>query len=246
MFFFRHPKPVVDPRPVPEQSVQVKTSALHELTELAKSAPPFCVIFDLDGTLVDSEGLNNQAFIDLLPDLADSAAELAARYRGWKLADILTDIEERQGHPLPTDFEVRYRARVAELFASRLAATPGTVAMLEGHAFQRCVASSAPPEKIRQALQVSGLAAHFADRVFSSYEVGAWKPDPALFLHAAQRMGLAPGQCVVVEDSEVGVEAALAAGMRVLFYAPDGSVPTRPVDKVLRHMSELPCFLAGV
>jgi HAD superfamily hydrolase (TIGR01509 family) len=205
-----------------------------------------CVIFDLDGTLVDSETLNNQAFADLLPDLADSAVNLAMRYRVKKLANILIDIEARLGRALPPDFESRYRTRVAQLFASELEPMPGTVEMLESNSFPRCVASSAPMKKIQQALEVSGLASYFADRTYSSYEIGSWKPEPTLFLHAAERMGFLPRQCVVVEDSDVGVEAALAAGMRVLFYAPNGAVPDQRADRIVRHMSEIPRLLHEV
>jgi HAD superfamily hydrolase (TIGR01509 family) len=206
----------------------------------------YCAIFDLDGTLVDSEMLNNQAFTELLPDLKESIGDLVVRYRGKKLAHILIDIEGRLGRALPPDFEQRYRARVMELFASKLEPTPGTMAMLEQNAFPRCVASSAPMGKIQQALNVSGLAKYFSGRIFSSYEIGSWKPEPTLFLHASEQMGYLPQQCVVVEDSAVGVEAALAAGMRVLYYAPDEATEDRRADRIVRHMSEVPRLLAEV
>jgi beta-phosphoglucomutase-like phosphatase (HAD superfamily) len=83
-----------------------------------------CVIFDLDGTLVDSEGLCNQAFLDLLPDLSLSPGELVRRYRGQKLALILSDIEREIGRKLPSGFEKDYRVRVAELFDSELVPIP--------------------------------------------------------------------------------------------------------------------------
>lgn len=92
--------------------------------------------------------------------------------------------------------------------------------MLEATAYPRCVASSGPVTKIRHALAVSGLSAYFNDNIFSAYEVGAWKPDPGLFLHAARAMGFRPEQCIVVEDSDVGIAAARAAGMRGLRYDP--------------------------
>jgi len=205
-----------------------------------------CAIFDLDGTLVDSEMLNNQAFVDLLPDLKENVAVLVARYRGRKLASILIDIEAQLARALPPDFERKYRERVAQLFAADLKPTPGTMEMLKGNVFPRCVASSAPRHKIGQALEVSGLASYFSDRTFSSYDIGSWKPEPTLFLHAAERMGYIPSQCVVVEDSDVGVEAALAAGMRVLFYAPNGAVADPRANRVVRHMSEVPRLLAEV
>lgn len=86
--------------------------------------------------------------------------------------------------------------------------------MLEALTHATCIASSGPPEKIKHALAVTGLDAFFAERFFSSYVVQSWKPEPELFLHAATAMGYAPEQCVVVEDSMVGIDAAEAAGMR--------------------------------
>ncbi|MGY6274749.1 HAD hydrolase-like protein [Methylomonas sp. MgM2] len=85
-----------------------------------------CIIFDLDGTLVDSEGLCNQAFLDLLPQLDDTLPSLVQRYRGLKLAPILADIEQRLGLKLPSGFEPVYRQRVAELFATDLKPMPGS------------------------------------------------------------------------------------------------------------------------
>ncbi len=203
-----------------------------------------CVIFDLDGTLVDSEVLCNQAFIDLLPQVAESAESLAACYRGKKLALILGDLERRLGHTLPRDFELHYRRRVAELFESRLKPTPGAIAMLKGMTHASCVASSGPPEKIQLALRVSGLAPFFGERVFSAYAVQSWKPDPGLFLHAADALGFRPGQCVVVEDSEVGLAAAEAAGMHAFHYAPSGiPVVGAKSHVVFGHMAELPRLL---
>lgn len=181
-----------------------------------------CVIFDLDGTLVDSEGLCNQAFLDLLPQLDERLESLIERYRGKKLAPILVDLESRLCQKLPDGFEADYREHVAALFLRALKPMPGVPEMLSALDLPRCVASSGPPLKIHQALQVSGLAPFFGDHIFSSYEVGSWKPDPGLFLHAANAMGFKPSECVVIEDSDIGVEAAIAAGMKVFQYVRRG------------------------
>ncbi|MGV2123096.1 HAD-IA family hydrolase [Agrobacterium vitis] len=177
-----------------------------------------CIIFDLDGTLVDSETLCNQAFVDLLPALRDPVEILAERYRGKKLASIFIDIEKRIGAKLPSDFEKHYRQRVSELFESDLKPIPGAISMLEQSNYAKCIASSGPPAKIRQALEITGLAQYFGNNIFSSYDIGSWKPEPGLFLHAAKAMGFSPHQCGVVEDSDVGIEAAIAAQMRVFQY----------------------------
>ncbi len=203
-----------------------------------------CVIFDLDGTLVDSEGLCNQAFLDLLPELSSSLEEMVSRYRGLKLAPILADIERRMDRKLPAGFEEDYRARVAELFETDLLPMPGVVEMLESVAgYPICVASSGPREKISQALSVTSLSHFFGDNIFSSYEVKSWKPDPGLFLHAAKTMGHAPQRCAVIEDSLPGIQAALAAGMRSFYYSPHESLIADQNTEVFRSMRELPRLL---
>ena len=183
--------------------------------------PIQCVIFDLDGTLVDSEELCNQAFLDLLPHLNRTVQSLTRKYRGMKLSLILSDIEEQTGETLPGTFEAAYRQRVSELFSKHLKPVNGVVHMLKHLAKSKCIASSAPRPKIQEALAVSGLSGFFENCIFSSYEVGSWKPDPGLFLYAASAMGFPPNQCAVVEDSPAGIEAALAAGMTAFHYQPD-------------------------
>jgi HAD superfamily hydrolase (TIGR01509 family) len=184
--------------------------------------PGLCVIFDLDGTLVDSERQSNQAFLDLLPELGEPVDALVRRYRGMQLLPVLADIEARLGRKLAEDFTPRYRRRVAELFEQHLEPMPGAVQLLQGLTIPFCIASAGPLEKIRHSLARTGLAPHFGERVFSSYVVGSWKPEPGLFLHAANALGFAPEHCIVVEDSDPGLAAAKAAGMRSIHFAPDG------------------------
>ena len=202
------------------------------------------VIFDLDGTLVDSESLCNQAFLDLLPSLNESVEELVDQFRGKRLSEILCDIEHKISSPLPEGFEQRYRQRVAELFATELRPVEGVPEMLKTLEFPFCIASSGPPEKIKNALTATQLAPFFGQRFFSSYVVGSWKPDPGLFLHAAAAMGFTPANCVVVEDSPVGLEAAASARMRALHYAP--SFKTSKNNHTFSSMSELPSILLGM
>jgi len=204
-----------------------------------------CVIFDLDGTLVDSEGLGNQAILDLLPQLHDSPETLTERYRGQKLSSIMIDLENRLGLKLQDSFEQQYRQRVAELFARDLQPMPGVLDMLATLNASKCIASSGPLAKIRQALEVSGLAGYFADNLFSSYQIGSWKPDPGLFQYAARTMGFVPGQCVVIEDSEVGITAAIAAGMTPLCYVQTGVTNSYQAagHVVFDDMSQLPQLL---
>src|SRR6185437_3145157 len=109
-----------------------------------------------------------------------------------------------------------------------------------------CVASSSEPDELAYKLKLTGLYERFAGRIFSAVEVASGKPAPDLFLHAAARMGVSPGACAVVEDSQYGVQAARAAGMAAFGYT--GSVtPAQmlegPGTTVFGDMRELPRLL---
>jgi beta-phosphoglucomutase-like phosphatase (HAD superfamily) len=109
-----------------------------------------------------------------------------------------------------------------------------------------CVASSGTHDKMAYTLGLTGLADRFAGRIFSATEVAHGKPAPDLFLHAAWRMGVEPSDCVVIEDSRPGVDAALAAGMRVIAYAGGVTPPDRlspPGAEVVLDMAEVPALL---
>jgi len=198
-----------------------------------------CVIFDLDGTLVDSETLGSQALLDMLPELGEPLSVISERYRGQRMANIMADVQKRLGRKPPDNFENDYREYAASRIEADLKPMPGVVAMLEKLHLARCVASSAPKPKIQLALNVCGLAPFFGQDVFSCYEIEAWKPDPAIFLHAAQAMNVPGERCIVVEDSDVGVAAAVDAGMRVLRYDPAGSYATTAQVRCFGHMNEL-------
>ena len=199
----------------------------------------WCAIFDLDGTLVDSEVLNCRAYVELIAEITESDSELSQRYRGMKFANIVYDIETRFEVELPDDFESLYRDRVAALYESELKANPGVPELLSGLEIERCVASSAPTKKINHALQITGLSGYFGTNIFSSYDIGSWKPEPDLFLHAAATMNHNPAHCAVVEDSDIGVEAAIAAGMQVFHYAPNSAKTCSDRYHSIQQMSEL-------
>jgi len=202
-----------------------------------------CVIFDLDGTPVDSDGLCNQAFLDLIPELDLTLDEMVDRFRGRKLDRIIQGIEQTISRKLPVEFAPPYRARVAELFETKLKPMPGVHQMLAALDCPMCIASSGPMAKIRRSLSVSQLAPFFGSHVFSSYDVGSWKPDPGLFLHAASTLGVSPEHCAVVEESPPGIEAALAAGMSPFLYSPTNSTPPPPGVVQFSHMRSLPALL---
>jgi HAD superfamily hydrolase (TIGR01509 family) len=202
-----------------------------------------CIIFDLDGTLVDSESLCNKALLDLLPAIDESVEKLTNRYHGKRLAEIFIDIERRFKFPIPEGFEPIYREHVAQLFEKELKPIPGVAEMLKQINHPRCIASSGPLAKMKHSLKITGLGEFFGSNLFSAYEIGTWKPDPGLFIHAAREMGFKPEECVVVEDSLTGVKAAKSADMVVLHFS------SKPIEKngetycAFNNMVELPVLL---
>ncbi|MFD5848454.1 HAD family hydrolase [Streptomyces chartreusis] len=179
------------------------------------------VIFDNDGVLVDSEPISNRLLAAYLTELGHptSYEDSIRDYMGSAMHRIHDLVLERTGERLPEDFDDVFHARVFDAFERELKAVPGAVDVLEklgADGVPYCVASSGSHERIRVGHRTTGLDRYFDEgRVFSSQDVGRGKPAPDLFLHAAERMGVAPARCLVVEDSPLGVQAAVAAGMDV-------------------------------
>jgi HAD superfamily hydrolase (TIGR01509 family) len=115
-------------------------------------------------------------------------------------------------------------------------------------ASQVCVASNGTMAKMTHALRLTGLLDHFEGRIFSAYDVGTWKPDPGLFLHAARTLGADPSRCVVVEDSLSGIRAANTARMRVLGYTAGDAHAVSELSaecaELFHSMDELPNLLS--
>ncbi|MFH8633228.1 HAD family hydrolase [Streptomyces lydicus] len=179
------------------------------------------VIFDNDGVLVDSEPLSNTVLAGYLTELGHptSYEESIRDYMGSAMHRIHELVMERTGQRLPEDFDDVFHSRVFAAFERELKPVPGAREVLQKLAADGvpyCVGSSGSHERIQVGHRATGLDRWFpAGRVFSSQDVGRGKPAPDLFLYAAREMGVAPERCVVVEDSPLGVQAAVAAGMDV-------------------------------
>jgi len=179
------------------------------------------VIFDCDGVLVDTELIANRVLAGLLTEagVPTTFDECMRDYRGRAMKSVLATATQRLGAPLPFDVAERYYDEVKAIFRRELEPVPGVIAALDRIDLPSCVASSGPHHKMEVTLRRTGLWDRFEGRIFSASEVGAGKPAPDLFLHAARRMGFEPGTTAVVEDSLAGVQAARAAGMRALAFA---------------------------
>jgi HAD superfamily hydrolase (TIGR01509 family) len=186
------------------------------------------IIFDCDGVLVDSERLANAVLVEYVREfgLVLSLEEALAQFTGGKMADCVAELEQQLGHRLPDHFVSTFRERSAAAFRTHLRPIEGVAAIVKNlhqRGLPYCVASSGPREKIELNLEITGLLDSFRERIFSAYEVGKWKPDPGLFLHAAQALGIEPQHCAVIEDSQPGIQAGLAAGMMVFAYQPQAA-----------------------
>ncbi len=173
------------------------------------------VILDCDGVLVDSETISCRILAELLSPL-DPDYDLPyvmRHYLGRPASAVIGDYERMTGRPAPEGFTRDWRARLFSAFRADLQAITGVRAAVEAFDADYCVASSSDEERIELCLRQVELWDLFEGRIFSTTRVKRGKPAPDLFLLAASERGVAPGRCLVIEDSVSGVKAAKAAGM---------------------------------
>lgn len=206
---------------------------------------PGLVIFDNDGVLVDSERLANGILSELLTEagLPYTLEETVRDFMGGSMVSMRQQAEAKLGSPLPLDLEDRYHERLFAGFA-HLQPVPGVrevLDQLDAEGITYCLASSGTHRRIHTALTTVGFWDRFEGRIFSSEDVRHGKPAPDLFLHAATTMGVKPVECVVVEDSPLGVAAANAAGMWVFgFAAMTDPAKLSAATAVFHNMTALP------
>ena len=208
------------------------------------------VIFDCDGVLVDSEPLANASFSAALRTvgLDWTIEETMRRLMGRSVKSCVEICEAELGGKLPDDFVATLQVQTYQRFRDApLEPVPGVkqaVLALQQAGLATCVASSGAVEKMRFTLGLTGLWELFEGRVFSSTQVSRGKPFPDLFLHAALSMNVQPFDCVVVEDSVPGIQAAKSAGMRALAYAgapyADRDALAKAGGFLFKDMKELP------
>jgi len=187
------------------------------------------VIFDCDGVLVDTETINNEVISQLLNEagLEMSPDEVATRTTGLAYSEMWEMFEDEVPGCLPADVEEQQLTLESERFRKELLPIPGvveTVRCLGAAGIPMCVASNGTREKMVVTLEVTGLAGYFGDKFFGVDQVAHGKPAPDIYLMAAQKMGVPPSRCVVIEDSYPGAQAGLAAGMTVLGYCPNKDI----------------------
>ena len=196
---------------------------------------PDLVIFDCDGVLVDSELIFGRILGECLIALNFSTTidEAVALGLGKNRATLAAAIETRFGRSVPDAFFETFAAQSAAAFKDELLPMPGVEQLLAALPMRRCVASNGHLERVRQRLAVTRLLPFFDPHVFSAIQVARGKPAPDLFLFAAERLGVPPKGCVVVEDSITGVEAATAAGMPVVGFCGGSHCPGDHADRLI-------------
>jgi len=201
------------------------------------------VIFDLDGVLVDTQDAENEALVFLahLMGLTIDPRRAQHLFSGKRLHDCIGMLVEMSGSQAPPDAVAIVRDRCETTIGSDLRPVPGVVETLDRIAPIKVVASNSPREIIERRLAAAGIRHHFQHGIYSAYDANAWKPDPRLFRWASADHGVAAQDCVVIEDSAVGVDAAVTAGMPVLqFSNGERTAPHRHGVPVFTSMLALP------
>jgi HAD superfamily hydrolase (TIGR01509 family) len=196
--------------------------------------PIAALIFDLDGTLVDSEAPGLDVLHQMASDLGApwGRQEMHARFGGVPMARCVSTIAQHvsvQHQPLDeVAFLKQLRLNMAARFREGLDEIHGATALLQALQQRQmpfAIGTNGPREKAEITLGVTGLRHFFGERLFCAPDVGSFKPEPGLFLHAAAALGIDPSHCAVVEDSLPGIQAGLAAGMRVFSLHPRQGLP---------------------
>ena len=207
------------------------------------------LIFDCDGVLVNSEPISSRILAEELRTLGLklSNEEAIKLFTGGKLKDAFDYAANILNISIPDNIEGTYRQKCSIAFEKELKAISGIKNALEVLPHKKCVASNGPKNKIAANLKITGLTHFFDDHLFSAYDIQQWKPNPELFLEAANRLEFDPSECIVIEDSPTGVQAAVKANMKVMGYDPIGANEEHFSDLgalVFKDMSKLPQLIS--
>jgi len=210
---------------------------------------PGAVIFDCDGVVVDSE---HPTLVMVRDDLEKygltlTLDELEAGYIGGTVETVAVKARAN-GARLPEDWVEDFYERMYAMLRRSVPLVPGVVGVLDAldsAGIPYAMGSNGTPEKMQITLGQHGLVERFRGHLYSGQALGRPKPAPDLYLHAAARLGVLAGDCVVVEDSAAGARAAKAAGMRCFGYAPKGGHPALAAEGAVlfNDMAKLPALL---
>ena len=174
------------------------------------------VIFDFDGVLVDSEVISLSELNRTLETFGIGKRwdELVNDFLGYSSQTIVNLIEQQIGTSPGQEFPELWAKRVFARFLSDLKLIPGAFQLLEHldkSGIPYCIASGSSPERLQYSLELVGLTKHFEGKTFSGEMVGRGKPAPDIFLYAAEKLGVPPNRCLVIEDGVAGTIGATTA-----------------------------------
>ncbi|MBM4426064.1 MAG: HAD family hydrolase [Chloroflexi bacterium] len=206
------------------------------------------VIFDCDGVLVESEPLANRVYVQLFSELGYPLdyEKTLHEFQGVTIHDRLAASARKFNITPPADFISAFNERLTALTETDLKVVHGIHALIESLTVPICVASNGSRDEITQRLKIAKLTEHFNGHIFSGLEVPHPKPAPDVYLAAAAAFRIPPSRCIVIEDSILGVTAAIRAGMKV--YGHTAYTPARSLQEAgaipFANMHELKDILA--
>ncbi|MGK9067347.1 HAD family hydrolase [Stutzerimonas chloritidismutans] len=217
------------------------------------------LISDCDGVIVDSEIISHRVLFEALSlhVPAERLHEALEGTFGLTVPSIIDLIEKRFGLNLPETFDSDLRLQSEKVVADEVQAIPGVREALMAIDLPLAVASNSRLHNVESSLRRAGLTERVAGHIFCAEMVASPKPAPDVYLLAAERMGVAPGRCLVIEDSPTGVLAARTAGMQVIGFTGASHIPEGHdqalrelgVTAVISRMQDLPALvnqLAGL
>ncbi len=202
------------------------------------------VIFDCDGTLVDSETLGGEAMFETAAHYGCTldAPTLVHACLGSNMDKSIALINAHSPSPMPESFATEVRALMADKFKVKLTEIAGAkslLTVLQERRIPFAIATNGPRAKAELTLGLTGLLPFFQnpDRLFCAYEHNTFKPDPTLFLLAAKFLQTPPEHCAAVEDSWSGLAAGFSAGMHTFSVTPLASIKQPLVGKPIELSS---------
>ncbi len=178
------------------------------------------IIFDCDGTLVNSEVPTARLIMEILirKGYNTNFEEILNISRGEKLSTLVEKLQATFSGLDPHKFIDAYNNQILNQLKKELSPDPTIVEVLENLSLAKCVASNGSRIRTEIALEATGLLQFFNGLIVSAYDINVWKPDPKIILHSARVLNTTPGECLVIDDSIDGLKAGLSAGAQVASF----------------------------
>jgi HAD superfamily hydrolase (TIGR01509 family) len=219
------------------------------------SIAPRLVIFDMDGVLIDTQGLIHHIQIKELATygLRFDIDLFIQRFCGETTKRVRERLKSEDGIDLPASFDTTVEQKVLQELDQGIPLIPGIKGLLSSLTLQKCVASNSKIKKLWFVLEKTGLLPFFEGGIFSADMVAFPKPSPDLFLHACHAFKVSPAEALVIEDSIVGVQAANKAHIKAFGFVGGshlkGLLPhyqdtllQTGAEKIFETIEQLTCF----